>query len=155
MHQASPRTLMLLAAFLVLGCGSSTGDDASKFAGTWTFDSGTLTPVCTIVTAPAPFDLSGQSLAITKVDAATLKVDLGTACSVTFKVSGAQATALPNQMCTLSASTPPVTLTSWTLTISGDHIESATMASAFTVCTVNGSGVLSRASADGGAATGG
>jgi hypothetical protein len=49
-HSAMAKSLWILTLALALGCGSSgggSGDPAAAFAGTWKFDSGSITPGCT------------------------------------------------------------------------------------------------------------
>ena len=69
------RASVSLCLVLAAGCGGGgvSGDQASKFAGAWTFESGMLTPMCGNLAVPA-FKLTGLPLVLTKVDDTTIKV---------------------------------------------------------------------------------
>jgi len=152
-HHFSTVLACLLAASLA-GCGGGS-DDATKFAGTWTFTAGSSVTATCIPPAPpnpAPFDLTGQDVTITKVDNSHLRANVTLqagqpACLVNFHVSGSTATADDNQSCNVVLSltgTPtsyPILLKSWTLTISGQVITTALQGSV-ALCTAMGSGTL-------------
>ena len=153
------RASVSLCLVLAAGCGGGgvSGDQASKFAGAWTFESGMLTPMCGNLAVPA-FKLTGLPLVLTKVDDSTIKVVAGSAgCDLTFKVAGAVATATSGQMCTLDTGMPlgvqTITVTSWTLTLGGDRITtdiSAGVTAGILACTATGSGVLAPGTPDAG-----
>jgi hypothetical protein len=152
------RNLMKLVLFLSLAAscgGGAVANQTDGFVGPWTFTSGTLMPVCLGGVSVPNFDLTGLPVAFTKVDDSTIKLVSGTAgCEVTFKVSGATATASPaNQTCELALGGAltgmPITVNNWTLTISGDRIDS-TLAGSVVVCMATGPGVLMRGLPDGG-----
>jgi hypothetical protein len=144
---------ILLAAVASSCGGGGAAAETDKFVGTWTFESGMLTPVCQIIQAPAPFSLQGLTVSISKIDAGTISLTAGAAgCTVQFTVSGATATAKPGQMCTLDvmALGPQIVgVTSWTLKLNGDRIDSTT-SGMVAICTATGSGVLVRRGGDGG-----
>jgi hypothetical protein len=145
-------TAPMLAVFTA-GCGGGGGGAGTdKFVGSWTFESGMLTPACQAIQV-APFALQGLSVSISKVDAGTISLEAGTAgCTVQFSVSGDTASAKPGQMCTLNVAglgPQSVGITSWTLALNGDRIDSTTSGMVL-ICTASGSGVLVRTSADGG-----
>jgi hypothetical protein len=144
----------LLFAFALAGCGGGASLQTESFVGTWSFESGMLTPVCPGL-ATAPFSLVGLSVTLTQIDSSTLSLEAGTAgCTVTFKVSGGKATAPKDQSCTLETGSALgqqiIGIDSWTLTLSGAQITSETSGSV-AICTAAGSGVLVRATPDGGA----
>jgi len=94
-----------------------------------------------------PFPLTGLSVTFTKIDNSTIELVAGTAgCQVRFGVSGDKATVKPNQTCTLTVpgfGDQVVAIESWTLTLSGDMIDSTTSGMVL-VCSASGSGVLVR-----------
>jgi hypothetical protein len=125
------------AALLVLGCGSSGGnnttDPSKAFTGTWTFGSGSIQPMCN-VTVPA-VDLTGDTMVITKVSDTEVSTTLsgtGLMCNVNFNISGTTATAVTGQTCTVTESimlgaTPTnvtvlIHITNWTLNVSGNTL---------------------------------
>ena len=153
------KPLWILAVAFILGCGSgggSGGDPAAAFAGTWTFDSGSITPACTGVTIP-PVDLTGLSTVLTRKDGTHIGLvsTSGIVCNVTFNVSGSTATAASGQTCTLDVGTVggidvgtvTVAISSWTLSLSSDTLTSTMSGTASVVvvsCTPTSSGTLSR-----------
>ncbi|MDB4982744.1 MAG: hypothetical protein JWM82_3496 [Myxococcales bacterium] len=151
------RAALAVTVSLAAGCGGVSGDQASKFAGSWTFESGMLMPNCGSLSVPA-FQLTGLPLVLTKVDDTTIKVVVGSAgCDLTFKVSGAVATASPGQMCTLDTGAllgvQTISVTAWTLTLGGDRITtaiSAGVSAGILTCTAAGSGVLAPGTPDAG-----
>lgn len=151
---------LLVSSVLLLGCGSSSGGggNAAPFFGTWTYGSGsTLTPMsCTFLnTAIPPIDLSGDTVTIT-AGASASQIDLvqgTTACTIKFNVSGTTATATSGQMCTLMVNgvMPVLSVTSWTLMLSGDTLAAGFSGSApfgGTSCTASGSGSLAKNTPD-------
>jgi hypothetical protein len=149
----------LVAALGGAGCSSGSGDDASKFVGTWMYNTGsTINAACT---APLPpmlsFDLTGQQVTITKVDDTHIKSSVGQSCTINFTVSGAMATAAAGQICMLTVDvggTPmneAIMLSTWVLTASGTAL-STTLSGTVAICTATGSGTLSPSTtpADGG-----
>jgi hypothetical protein len=145
------RATLILALTGVSACGGGGvgGDQASKFAGSWTFQSGVLTPDCGAGLTVPPFMLTGLPLVLTKVDDSTIQVVAGSAgCTLTFKVAGAVASATSGQMCTLetgSLGQQTVTVTSWKLTLADERITtdiSASVMASILTCTATGSGVL-------------
>jgi hypothetical protein len=158
------------ATLLALGCSSGTGttnsDPAAMFTGAWKFGSGSITPNCNL-TIP-PFDLTGDTMTITRVSATEVSTSLtgtGVMCNVNFNVSGTTATAVSGQTCLVTvmlslAGTPttvPVTIdiTSWTLNVSGNMLSinmsgTATAEAGLINCTPTADGTATR-SGDGGA----
>jgi hypothetical protein len=138
----------LLGSLLASGCsGSSGSDEASKFVGTWTFDSGAVTPSCPQLGNVPPIDLTGQTGAISKTDNTHIKVQVGNSCIVTFAVSGSTAAASSGQTCTLNttAGAQSLSINSWTLTLSGSMISTQLAGSALLgQCTVTGTGMLTQ-----------
>ncbi len=162
MNVANPfvRATFALALTVISACGGGgvSGDQASKFAGSWTFQSGMLTPNCGAGFNVPPFMLTGLPLVLTRVDDSTIKVVAGSAgCDLTFKVVGAVATATSGQMCTLDTGMPlgvqTITITSWTLTLADARITtdiSAGISAGVFACTAAGSGVLAPGTPDAG-----
>ena len=142
----------LTTVMLAPACGGGGGgDQTTKFVGAWTFASGELTPTagCPI---SAPFSLKGLSVVFAKVDDSTISLGIGTACTVKFKVSGANATVEPKQTCTLDVGAlgpMSVAIVTWTLALSGDQIDNTIEGSIF-VCEASGTAVLTRGAPDGG-----
>ncbi len=151
------------AALFLFGCGSSssTGDPAAAFAGAWTFGSGTLQPMCTPLTI-APFDLTGDTLNIVRVDPTHVSTTLtgsGVMCDVNFTVTGMTATAVSGQTCVVTIASGgtniPVTIdiSSWTLTVSGDTLSMSmngtASAAGILTCTPTATGNATRPSSGG------
>ena len=154
------RHAWLAAVALLLGCGSSGGNGggnpADAFVGGWTFDAGSIMPMCSGVNIGA-IDLTGVGVALTKVDATHVQLvsTTGIMCDVTFTASGSTATVAANQSCTLTVQGTVVTIniTSWTLMLSGDTIDSS-MAGTATIsivsCAPTSTGTLTRPASDAG-----
>jgi hypothetical protein len=154
---------------LLAGCGSSGsggGDATAHFVGTWTYSSGSIEPNCNIQGIP-PFDLTGDTMTVTKVNGNTVATTLkgtGVMCNVNFTVSGDVATAVAGQSCAVSTTVTigtPMTIavnimiTTWTLTVSGNTLSMAMTGTASAeggvlTCTPTASGTASKP-ADGGA----
>lgn len=160
---ATRRTLLFasclgLASLVAPSCGSGGGgDQTTKFAGAWTFQSGSLTPVCLLPGVP-PFDLTGLNVTFTKVDDATISLMINTACNVHFHVSGNSATVAAMQTCSLDVGgalgMQTVSIMTWTLTLSGDQIENVIAGSvASGLCSASGTAVLVRGTSDAGVGT--
>ena len=126
----------------VAGCDDKGGAD--KFVGMWTY-AGAINPNC-IGTPVDPIDLTGETVTITSTDSTHVSVALGTLCTVNFNVDGSTATAAPNQMCSFNIpgiGPASVTITKWTLTVSGETVNSD-FASTVLICTPSGTGTLTR-----------
>jgi hypothetical protein len=145
--------LAIVSAVSAAGCDDDEGGgggNADDFVGNWTFSSGMIDPGCTTVTVP-PVDLTGATLAVTKVDGSRVRgvVSTGINCDVTFSVSGSTATAAAGSTCMVMASglTVVANITSWTLTLSGTNLSSSLMGTinSLITCTPSGSGTLSKA----------
>ena len=145
------------AALFLFGCGSSsiTGDPAAAFAGTWTFGSGSIDPMCSGVTI-APVDLTGDTMTIVRVDSTHVSTTLtgtGVMCDVNFTVTDKVATAVTGQTCVVTvpvattSTTVIIHISSWTLNVSGDTL-SMSMAGTATAsilnCTPTASGNATR-----------
>jgi hypothetical protein len=143
-----------VALVALAACGSS-ADDATKFAGVWTFESGQLAATCgQAIPSPAPFQLAGLSVTLKRINNGSFDLIAGTAakCTIHFSVSGNKATAPSNQTCILDVGdTGEQTLTvdTWTLELAGDRLTSKTTGLVL-ICSLNGSGVLVRGAPDGG-----
>ena len=156
------RAWILILGF-VLGCGSSPigggADPAAAFAGTWTFSSGSIVPMCTGVTI-GNIDLTGATAVLTHVDATHISLvsTTGITCDVRFNVTGTTATAAAGQSCTIDAGgtigNVTVNIGTWTLALSGNSIASNMTGTASVVivsCTPSSTGTLTRTGgADGG-----
>jgi hypothetical protein len=162
-HASTKAALVLTALLATIGCGGGGSDDATKFVGNWTFNTGSvINATCQppIVPAMQSFDLAGREVSITKISNSSIRVlvGTGTGCSVTFSVSGAMATANANQLCTLpvmlggQTSNQTIMVDSWTLSLSGTML-ATTLSGAVAICTAMGSGSLSMSAGgtDGGA----
>ncbi len=153
---------LALGIFLV-GCSSSggSGDQSAALVGSWTYSSGSIDPMCNI--AIAPFDLTGDTMTVTKIDdthVQTMLTGNGVMCDVKFTVNNGTATAEPGQTCAVTttvAGTPVavnIMITSWTMTTSGDTLTMSMNGTASAVggaltCTPTASGTASRPSAGG------
>jgi hypothetical protein len=119
---------------------------AELFVGNWTFASGSLTPQCAVggVDLP-PLALAGMEASIQQVSPTAVVLAIGNACSVSFEVTGNVAAATAGQTCQLdwggSVGPQSLSIASWTLTRSGDHLDE-TVNGSFSVCTVTGSDEL-------------
>jgi hypothetical protein len=153
--RTSAFTYALAATLALTACGGGgSSDQTTGFVGAWTFSSGSLAATCTGIPSPSPFDLTGLGVTFAKVDDTTISLTAGTAgCIVDFGVSGDMATVKPNQKCTLalgkSFGNQTVAVTTWTLTRTGDRIDTAVMG-AVLFCTASGTGVLVRGGLDAG-----
>jgi len=134
------------------GTGGGTGTDPSAtFVGSWTFDSGSVTPMCTGVTVAA-ISLTGNAVTITEIDASHINFAFSNSelsCSVDFTVSGTTATAEAAQTCTITVMGVSTTfkVTAWTLMESGGTIAMSVNGTAkvsVVNCTPSGTGMLSR-----------
>jgi hypothetical protein len=145
--------LVLGLALGVAACSSSSGGNADAFVGTWTFTSGTITPMnCSIGgNSVPPVDLTGQTLVVTKIDDSHVSVALGTTCTSKFTTSGSTATVEANQSCGVMASglTVMVTISSWTMGVTGDSMTTNMSGSVGLLpgCTVSGTGMLTKPAA--------
>jgi hypothetical protein len=145
-----------LALAAIASCGGgSTGDQATKFTGPWTFTSGELTPVCIGGIAVSPFSLAGLGVVFEKVDDSTIKLTAGTSgCEVKFKVSGNTATAEKGSTCALDLGPPlgpqTIMIAKWTLKLSGERIDND-ISGAVSLCMASGTGVMMKGAPDGGA----
>ncbi len=158
------------AALLVLGCGSSSisggggGDPAAAVAGSWTFTSGSIQPMCTptLGTVNDPVDLTGDTLTIVRVDSTHVTTSLmgnGLMCNVNFTVSGTTATAESGQTCAVTipvgttSTAVVIDISSWTLTVSGDTLTNAMAGTAsvagLLTCTPTADGMATRVSGGG------
>jgi hypothetical protein len=108
--------------------------------------------MCLLAGLP-PYDLTGLNVSFTKVNDSTISLTINAGCAVSFQVSGNQATAAAGQMCALDLGPPigmqSIMITTWTLALSGDHIDAA-IAGAAVGCKAAGTGVLVRGTSDGG-----
>ena len=142
-----------LASLLTLApsCGGG-GDQTAKFVGPWTFSSGELMPMCTLISGVPTFNLAGLNVTFDKVDSSTISLTLNTGCVVRFKVSGNNATAEAGQMCALDLPTlgpVSVAIKTWTLALTADHIDN-TISGMALVCSATGTAVLVRGTTDAG-----
>jgi hypothetical protein len=131
-------------------CGSSGGGNADAFVGTWTFSSGTLTPMnCSLGGNSVPSqDLTGAQLVVTKIDASHVSAMLSSTCAPAFSTSGSTATVEANQTCGVAASgiTVSVAISSWTMNVTGDTMTTSMNGSVGLLpgCTVAGTGHLTK-----------
>lgn len=136
------------------GMGGSAADATTPFVGSWTFDSGSVTPMCTGVTVAA-IQLTGNAVSITRIDATHIGFSFSNSelsCNVDFTVSGTTATAETGQTCSISVMGVSTTfdVSAWTLTESGNTISmtvSGTAKVAVVSCSPSGSGMLGRVGA--------
>ena len=160
--RASLLKLVALCA-LAAGCGSSSGPsgpNADSYAGTWTFQSGSIMPGCPSGLNVSDIDLTGQPVTLTKVDSTHIAMVIaGTAvmCDVNFTVNGSVASAAAGQTCAIQANgqSAVVTISSWTLTLasSGTQLDMSMNGSATVVivtCNPTSTGTLTKSSADAG-----
>jgi hypothetical protein len=134
--------------------GGAASDPATAFVGGWTFESGSVTPMCTGASVPA-IALTGNAVSITKIDAGHINLSFSNSeltCNIDFVVSGATATAEAAQSCTIKVSGTSATfnVTTWTLTQSGNTISmsiSGTAKVAIVSCTPSGTATLGRVDA--------
>jgi hypothetical protein len=163
-HLLTALACLLTTSFAACGGG---GDDATKFAGSWSFTSGSTVNATCVAPGPAmvaPFDLTGLGVTITKVDGSHIKADVmlqadQPACTVTFQVSGSTATADANQTCMVSlnltgtATAYPIQIKSWTITASAGTLTTQFAGGVF-ICTATGNGTLVPGSVDAGSSGG-
>ncbi len=161
--RASWLKLVVLFA-LAAGCGSSSttpsGPNADSYAGTWTFQSGSIVPGCPSGLNVSTIDLTGQPVTLTKVDSTHIAMVIdGTEvmCNVNFTVNGSTASAAPGQTCAIQADnqSATVTISSWTLTLasSGTQLDMSMSGSATVVivtCNPTSSGTLIKSGTDAG-----
>jgi len=156
MTSRTNRILLAAAGVLLLACSSSTGSgNAAAFVGTWTYDTGTVTPMnCMVLGQTVPsLDLTGDTVTISQgADSAHIQFVAGTACMINFSLSGDIATATAGQTCTIPVSgvSAVITITAWTLTLSGNSLATSFSGTApfGTSCTASGTGNLSRPATD-------
>jgi hypothetical protein len=165
-HSLAIATTHLLLAASLAGCGSSGPDEASKFAGAWHFAAGSMVNAVCMAPLPPnmpPFDLAERGVTIDKVDNSHIRANVQLQmdqppCVVKLAVSGATATADPNQACMLLIvvqMTPgnyPLQIKSLTLTMSGDGtIATELSGTAAGFCNATGGGTLVPGPGDAGA----
>jgi len=149
----------LAIVLLVAACGSSSSsDDASKFVGVWTFDSGTITATCSGGLPGGSFPLTGLTGTITRTDNTHIRLTANASCVIDFTVSGSTAMVVtsPPQSCTLNTPTlgpQQIAINMWTMTLTGTTMSATISGTALAgVCTASGSGSLSQhGGTDGGA----
>ncbi len=149
------------AAFLLLGCGSNAvmtnSDPAAAFAGSWTFGSGSLQPMCGGLGASiAPIDLTGDTMTIFRVDAthvSTMLTGSGVMCDINFIVNNNTATAETGQTCMVmvdvggQSQSVPISINTWSLTVSGNTMSMSMTGAANAViftCTPTADGMATR-----------
>jgi hypothetical protein len=145
-------SLIAVLGFALAGaaCSSSSGSNADAFVGTWTFTSGTITPMnCSLGgTSVPPVDLTGSQLVVTKVDDSHVTAMLSSTCAPTFSTSGSTATVASNQSCGVMTSglTVTVAISSWTMSVTGDSMTTSMSGSVGLLagCTVSGTGMLTK-----------
>ncbi|MEA2699935.1 MAG: hypothetical protein QOI66_4206 [Myxococcales bacterium] len=153
-HQHHAFRFVLLTAAVVAGCGSSaSSNDADQFVGSWTFDSETITAMCSGL-MPPPQDLSGKVLTLDRVSGSEVILNYSDNCKVAFTVSGSTATAKPKQTCQIAtgqAGDQNLAVSSWTLTLdSPTAISTEQKGTALGgLCNISGSGKLSKTDAGG------
>jgi len=133
------------------GSGGAASDATTPFVGSWTFDSGSVTPMCSVNVAA--ISLTGSAVAITKIDSSHIKLAFSNSeltCNVDFAVSGATATAESGQTCTITVMGTSATfkVTTWTLMESGSTISMSVNGTAMVSivnCTPAGTATLGRA----------
>jgi len=172
MAESVARFYVLAATLLLLSCSSGgTGpDSADAFVGSWTFDSGSISPMCA-VTLPA-IELTGGKMTISKVDSthiSAIVVANGAKCMSQFVINGTRvgvggsvstATGENGQICTATDEDMSLTVsvTSWMLTLSSSKISTidmsismqGTVGTSMTNCSPTAAGTLSHASFDAG-----
>jgi hypothetical protein len=151
---------LVVAAGACSSSGGNSGADADAFVGTWTFQSGAITPACSLVMLD-PIDMTGDVVTMTKTDANHVTMMIsgnGVMCDVAFAVDGKTATAAAGQTCAISASgyNAVVNVSSWTMTLSGSNDIGMSMmgttsvtAMGFTInCAPTATGTMVRSSSD-------
>jgi hypothetical protein len=172
MAESVARVFVLAATLLLLSCSSGgTGpDSADAFVGSWTFDSGSISPMCA-VSLPA-IELTGGNMTIGKIDSthiSAIVVANGIMCIGQFVINGttegiggsvSTATGKNEQTCTATDEDMSLTVsvTSWVLTLSSSKISTigmsismqGTVGTSMTSCSPTAAGTLSHASFDAG-----
>lgn len=152
-------SLRLVAAALALttaacsSSGSSTNPDS--FVGTWSFQWGSIMPMCSGVTL-GDIDLTGDTVSITKIDTTHVAMMIsggGVMCDVRFTVDGSKATADSGQTCAISSSgyNAVLDVKSWTMTLAGSTIDmsmSGTASVLIVSCTPTSTGTMVRSTSD-------
>jgi hypothetical protein len=164
MVQALMKKALLLVSLAALAAapscgGGSPAPQTEKFVGAWTFQSGMLTPMCGALAAGVmPVSLVGLPVTLAQLDSTTLSLTLNASCVIHLQVSGATATVAAAQTCTLDVAglgPTAVDITTWTLTLTGDHIDNTIAGNVAGFCSATGVGVLVRGTTDAGTAGGG
>jgi hypothetical protein len=116
--------LLALVCATLIACSSTSNSGPDKFVGTWTFDSGQVTPDSGCL-GVATSSLTGQTLTLAKGTSAdlvsTLMSQFGT-CSLQLTVMGTVASANAGQSCMFTVPvagqslTVTFNVTSWTVT---------------------------------------
>jgi hypothetical protein len=135
----------LLCTLVITAPGCNEKGGAEKFVGTWTY-AGAIDPNCQ---GASPVDLTGDTVTITAPDSSHLKVELAGICTVNFSVDGFTASASGGQSCTLEipgVGPAPITVTSWTLTMTGDDVITSSFTGSALICFPSGTGTLTRQS---------
>ncbi len=159
------RVCGLALGILLVGCSSSGGsstDESAALVGSWTYTSGSIDPMCNLTIAP--FDLTGDTMTVTKVDnthVQTMLTGNGVMCDVKFSVSNGVASAEPGQTCAVTEMVTgfgnvavTINITTWTLTVSGDSLTMAMNGTASAVggaltCTPMATGMATRPASGG------
>ena len=154
--------VLLLACGLLAGACSTSTSSTDKFVGTWTFDSGTITP--TNCQGLGPISLVGETLTLAKGTGSdlvsTLQSSFGT-CTLNLTVSGNVADANAGQSCMFNVPVGGTTLTftfnitSWSVTTT-DGVAMTTNATAAgtglaAACSIALTGAATKHAADGSA----
>lgn len=139
------------------GCGGEE-ETASPFVGTWSYVAGMSTVSCPPL--PAMNETTMGTLPINRGSDAPLEAakNLGfgsQACTIKLSVAGAVASAMPNQMCTVTVMgfMPTVKIDSYTLTVAGDMMTETGAGTTMVMvpgfptfnCQYNGTGSLKKA----------
>jgi hypothetical protein len=142
--------LMMRAHLVGLGCALAIGamacndkTGADKFVGSWVY-AGAIDPNCQGIAA---VDLTGDAVTITAADSSHISVELAGYCTVAFDVDGFTATASSGQKCTFdipSLGPQAITITKWTLMITGDDVITSDFTGSILVCFPTGTGTLTR-----------
>ena len=145
MRRMTPRLhlvgLVCALAIGVLACNEKSGAD--KFVGSWIY-AGAIDPNCMNI---APIDLTGDTVKITSTDSSHIRVDLAGYCNVACDVDGFTASASGGQSCSFpipGLGTQSITITSWTLTKTGDDVLTSDFNGSILGCFPSGTGTLTR-----------
>ncbi len=147
MRRMTPRMLQLVL-FVALAMGAtacSTKGGAEKFVGSWIY-AGAINPNCNNIAA---VDLTGDAVTITATDSSHIRVDLAGYCMINFDVDGFSANAQGGQSCTFdipSLGPQAITITKWTLTMTGDDVITSDFNGSILICFPTGTGTLTRQS---------